>query len=68
MPDELRMTKMAQWEGTRIKFRGTLAQWAPWYQPHGREYRKACLNDEEAERVSLNQRRSYEVSQPRSGG
>jgi hypothetical protein len=43
MLDELRIKKMAQYSGTRIKLRGTLDGWDKWYQSHGREYRRACL-------------------------
>jgi hypothetical protein len=47
MPDELRIEKLAQWEGKRITFRGTLGGWRPWSQSHGREYRRAILKNVE---------------------
>jgi hypothetical protein len=47
MPDELRMEKLAQYEGKRITFRGTLGGWRPWSQSHGREYRRAVLKNVE---------------------
>jgi hypothetical protein len=37
MPDELRMEKLAQWQGKRIKLRGTLGGWRPWSESYGRE-------------------------------
>jgi hypothetical protein len=73
MIDELRIEKLAQYDGKRIKFRGTLDDWADWDESYGRVYSRACLTNVEkdgeliAHHVWVIRAEPLEVLEPKIG-